>query len=81
MDNFEWTLTIALGLVALTVIGGVVAGVIFSRRIRGEQDEDVSGTRIRHKVIANPIYWWYVFFVVAVIVGVYAIYTWTWIRL
>jgi len=78
MSDFESNLTIALGLAALAVIGGVIAGILFSRRIRGERDEDVSGAKIRHKVIANPIYWWYVLFVAAIIVGVYAVYTRTW---
>lgn len=78
MNNFEFSLTMALGLVALVVIGGVVAAIVFSKRIEGEQDENVSNTQIKHKVIANPIYWWYVFFVVAIIVGVYMVYVWKW---
>lgn len=63
------------------VVTALVAavGLIYSynlgvRRQEQERDEEVGKARVKHKVLMNPIFWAYILFHVALIVGLYLVY-------
>lgn len=65
-----------LGLSILILISAAVAVYIFTKQQRGHSDTDVSTTRVKRNILANPIFWLYILFPIAIFVGTWIVYAW-----
>jgi hypothetical protein len=65
--------TLMLLIVAILIVGFIVT-VLVGRRQRSGKDHDVSSTRQKHTILANPIFYLYILFPLAVLIGAYILY-------
>jgi len=61
-------------LVVLILIVGSVVTVLVGRRQRSGKDHDISYTRQKHTILANPIFYLYILLPIAVVIGAYILY-------
>mgnify|MGYP001344539392 CR=1 FL=1 len=67
------SLWFAIGMAAVVIIVAAFA-VAAMKNTEDRKDDDVSQTRVKHRLLANPILWLYVLFPVALIAGVWLVY-------
>lgn len=72
------SLTILLVIVALIGLGALLYSFQLGRNRQYLRDENVSNARVRRSILLNPIFWAYILLPVAIILGVYLIYTVAW---
>jgi len=65
--------TLMLLVVAILIVATVLT-VLVGRRQRSGKDHDVSYTRQKHTILANPIFYLYILMPIAVIIGAYILY-------
>lgn len=71
MSPFNQTLMLLI--LAILIVGCTVT-VLVGRRQRSGKDHDVSYTRQKHSILANPIFYLYILFPIAILVGAYILY-------
>jgi len=65
--------TLMLLVVAILIVATILT-VLVGRRQRSGKDHDVSYTRQKHTILANPIFYLYILMPIAVIIGAYILY-------
>lgn len=65
-----------LGLVVVILLAAAVAVYMITRQQKGSADREVPQARVKHHFLANPIFWLYILFPVAIVVGTWMIYAW-----